>query len=118
MSAAREGWTERILSVSSPFRRTQKPDTQLGIRFFAFVRKKLKKLNRYFSMTSPFRCGEVPGNDVSEDTAAARISKGYPGRYAYADKTNYLSEQKVTDGAGDTVNQLCGEFFCRDIVNI
>ena len=33
MSAAREGLTERILSVSSPFRCTKKADTYLGICF-------------------------------------------------------------------------------------
>ena len=32
MSAAREGWTERILSVSSPFRRTKEEKSEPGFR--------------------------------------------------------------------------------------
>ena len=75
MSAAREGWTERILSVSSPFRRTKKPDTHLEIWFFVFGAEGTQKTecrcpvgicsipagrNRHHSVSSPFRHAKKP----------------------------------------------------------
>lgn len=47
MSAAREGLAERLLGVSSPFRRTKNPDTHLGIWIFAFGRKDLNNTIHY-----------------------------------------------------------------------
>ena len=55
VSAAREGLTERILSVSSPFRCTKKADTHMGICFFAAWKE-----TRRFKSNSPVGCWASP----------------------------------------------------------
>ena len=62
MSAAREGWTERILSVSSPFRCTKTGNTICCFLFLFMHKKGLDKFNAAVRWTAAGTSSKTGGN--------------------------------------------------------